>query len=449
MSIRTRFTLFFAGLMLALVAAVSCGVYFFERNSQRDLFEGLLLRKAETTAQVYVRKHERLEPTDALLLLTQQNQYEAIYNEANERVYTSRPRSGLIVTTRFLRRVRAAGQLYFSHGPAQGVALYYQDGAERFVFLVMAEDQFGREALSRLRLNLLITNVLGLAVVVALANLFAGRALRPVQNLSQEIQALSSHTLDQRLSTGNGRDELARLATQFNGLLARLADTVAQNRNFVWHASHELRTPLANLLGTLAISQAYDERPQDLRAALTSATEEVRRLISLTNDLLLLAELSQEKPAHDLVLLPVLLTEPLLDAVQVVQHRYPATTIELHLPDAVEDCQAHAHAELLALALVNLLDNACKYSPAGSPVRASLARSPDCCTYTVLDTGVGIAPDALPHIFEPFYRAEAVRAAVRGNGIGLSLVQRVAELHGGGVAAQSVVGEGTAFRLWL
>ncbi|MFC7668080.1 hypothetical protein ACFQT0_12315 [Hymenobacter humi] len=84
MTIRTRLTLFFAGLMLALVAAVSCGVYFFERSSQRGIFEGLLLRKAEATAKVYVRKHDRLEPTDAILLLTQENQYEAIYNDANQ-----------------------------------------------------------------------------------------------------------------------------------------------------------------------------------------------------------------------------------------------------------------------------------------------------------------------------------------------------------------------------
>ncbi|MCC3155300.1 ATP-binding protein [Hymenobacter sp. BT770] len=449
MSIRTRLTLFFAGLMLALVAAVSCGVYFFERNSQRNLFEGLLLRKAEATAKVYVRKHERLEPTDAILLLTQQNQYEAIYNEGNKLVYASRPNPELLITPRFLQRARAAGRVHLSQERAQGVALFYQDGRERFVVVVTAEDKFGQEALLRLRNNLFITNILGLALVVALANLFAGHALRPVQRLSREIQALSSRTLDQRLSTGNGRDELARLSAQFNALLARLADTVAQNRNFVWHASHELRTPLANLLGTLDISRAYDERPQELRATLTSATEEVRRLISLTNDLLLLAELSQEKPAHDLLLEPVLLTEPLLDAVQAVQRRYPATTIELHLPEAVEDCQARAHAELLTLALINLLDNACKYSPPGSPVLVSLAASPGGCTYTVRDTGVGIGPDALPHIFEPMYRAEAVRARFSGNGVGLSLVQRVAELHGGGITAKSVVGEGTEFKLWL
>jgi signal transduction histidine kinase len=159
--------------------------------------------------------------------------------------------------------------------------------------------------------------------------------------------------------------------------------------------------------------------------------------------------LSQEKPARDLPLEPVLLTEPLLDAVQAVQRRYPATTIVLHLPEAVEDCQARAHAELLTLALINLLDNACKYSPSGSPVLVSLAASPGGCTYTVRDTGVGIGPDALPHIFEPMYRAEAVRARFSGNGVGLSLVQRVAELHGGGIAAKSTVGEGTEFKLWL
>jgi len=319
---------------------------------------------------------------------------------------------------------------------------------ERFVVIVTAADRYGHDGLLRLRNNLLVSDLLGMVLVLLLANLFAGRALKPVQRLSREIQGLSSRTLSQRLGTGSGRDELARLAAQFNALLARLADTVAQNRSFAHHASHELRTPLANLLGTLDIARAYDERPQELRATLTSATEEVRRRLFLTNDLLL-AELSQEKPASDLPLVPVLLIEPLLDAVPAVRRRYPGTPIELRLPEAVEDCQARAPPELLTLALVNLLDNARKYSPAGSAVHASLTSGPRGCVCVVRDAGRGIAPEALPHIFEPLYRAEAARGHVPGNGVGLSLVQRVAELHGGGVAVKAGVGEGTEFRLWL
>ncbi|ALW86451.1 hypothetical protein AUC43_15975 [Hymenobacter sedentarius] len=114
----------------------------------------------------------------------------------------------------------------------------------------------------------------------------------------------------------------------------------------------------------------------------------------------------------------------------------------------MEDCQARAQAELLTLALINLLDDACKYSLAGSPVLVSLAASPGGGIYTVRDTGPGIGADALPHIFEPMYRAEAERTRFSGNGVGLSLVQRVAELHGG-VAAKSVVEEGTEFKFWL
>ncbi len=127
MTIRTRLTLFFAGLMLGLVVVVSCGVYFFECNSQRDIFAQRMLRKAEATALVYVRKHDRLEPTDAILLLTQQNQYEAIYNEANELAHASRANLSLIITSRFLVQVRTAGRLFFSHKVAQGVALYAND----------------------------------------------------------------------------------------------------------------------------------------------------------------------------------------------------------------------------------------------------------------------------------------------------------------------------------
>lgn len=449
MLIRTRLTLFFAGLMLGLLLLVSVGVYVFDLQSERNLFYRRLQRKAEATAEVYARKHRQLEETDAILLLTQEKQHEAIYDEANLLVYSGGSYAYYPVTARFLNQIRLEKKVEFAFGEKQGVGMFFQKGPDRFIIIVTAEDTFGKERLDTLKNNLLLVNIIGLGLVIALAWLFSGRALQPAQHLIDDIGQLSTDRLNERLPVGNGQDEMAKLSIQFNHLLSRLEKTVRQNRAFVTNASHELRTPLANLLGTLQVSLTYDQRPDKLRATLQSAIEEVQSIISLANSLLLLAELGIENQSLTLAFEDVLLTEPLLDAVQAIGKKHPLHSVDIDLPDDMDCCQASGHADLLTIALSNLLDNACKYSNVDQPVRVALRAMPDGAEYSIQDQGIGIPDEALPQVFTPLYRAENARQAQKGNGVGLALVQRIAHLHGGKVSVESALGEGTTFTFWL
>ncbi|MBO0936359.1 HAMP domain-containing protein [Fibrella sp. HMF5335] len=449
MSIRTRLTLYFAGLMLALLILVSTVVYFFDEQSQHTMFYSRLQRKAETTAEVYARKNRRLEETDAILLLTQEQQHEAIYDETNTLVYSSGRYAYYPVTAHFLSEIRQNRQVEFSAGNRLGVGVFFERGTDRFVVIVTAEDTFGRERLRALRNNLMLVNLPGLGLVIALAWLFSGRALKPVQHLINEIQQLSTDRLTERLPTGNGQDELAKLSIQFNQLLGRLERTVQQNQAFVTNASHELRTPLTNLLGTLQVSLSYDQRPDRLRATLQSAIEEVQSLISLANNLLLLAELSVEKQAATLTFEPVWPTEPLLDAVQTINRKYPQQPVTIDLPDEEDDRPLRAHADLLTVVLTNLLDNACKYSPTNHPVQVRLRTQSTSVEYVVQDEGIGIPADAIPHLFVSLYRADNARQTHKGNGVGLALVHRIIHLHGGRVQVESIEGKGTTVMVSL
>lgn len=449
MLIRTRLTLFFAGLMLGLLLLVSVGVYWFDQQSQEKLFYRRLQRKAEATAEVYERKHRQLEETDRILLLTQEKQHEAIYDEANLLVYSSGLYEYYPVTARFLNQIRTERVISFSFDDKQGVGLFFRKDDDQFIVIVTAEDTFGHERLATLTNNLLLVNVLGLGLVIALAWLFSGRSLQPAQHLIDDIRQLTHTNLHGRLPTGNGRDEMAKLSIQFNHLLNRLDESVRQNQTFVTNASHELRTPLANLLGTLQVSLTYDQYPDVLKATLQSAVEEAQDLISLTNDLLLLAELGAENQAPALSFDELMLTEPLLDAVQTVGRSYPQHTIDVTLPEDIECCQTPVHADLLTIALSNLIDNACKYSPADKPVRVALRVAQRGFEYLVHDRGIGIPSEAIPHLFTPLYRAPNARQTNKGNGVGLALVQRIAHLHGGNLSVESTPAGGTTITLWL
>ncbi|CCH03626.1 histidine kinase (plasmid) [Fibrella aestuarina BUZ 2] len=449
MLIRTRLTLYFAGLMAGLLLLVSAGVYLFERQSQQTLFYQRLQRKAEATAKVYQQKNRRLDKTDEILLLTQEKQHEAIFDETNTLVYSSGSYTYYPVSAQFLNQVRTERIVRFQTDNKLGVGMFFRGAYDRFTVIVTAEDTFGQAQLTLLLQNMGLVNVFGLLLVLGLAWLFSGRSLQPAQHLINDIRHLNIDRLSERLPTGNARDEIAQLSIQFNHLLSRLDKTVRQNRAFVTNASHELRTPLANLLGTLQVSLSHDQQPDNLRATLQSAIEEVQSLIRLANNLLLLAELGVENDASTLAFEDVLLTEPLLDAVQAVQRKYPDHTIDIVLPDDSECCQLTGNADLLTVALTNLLENACKYSPVIKPVQVRLQPVTDGSEYSVQDRGIGIPPDALPHLFTPLFRADNAHQTNAGHGVGLALVQRIAQLHGGRVSVRSELGTGTTFRLWL
>ncbi|WP_020603935.1 HAMP domain-containing sensor histidine kinase [Spirosoma spitsbergense] len=449
MLIRTRLTLFFAGLMLGLLVLLSVGIYVFDKQSQEKLFYQRLQRKAEATAEVYVRKHRRLEETDKILLLTQEKQHEAIYDEANQIIYSSGRYKYYPVTARFLNRIRTKREVTFSFEDKQGIGKFFQKGDDRLIIIVTAEDTFGHQRLEALKNNLLVVNILGAGLVIALAWLFSDRSLQPVQHLLDDIRQLSLVNLHGRLPTGNGRDEMASLSSQFNHLLDRLDETVRQNQTFVTNASHELRTPLANLLGTLQVSLTYDQQPDMIKATLQSSVEEVQALIRLTNDLLLLAELGVENQVQTLSFDDFLLVEPLLDAVQMVRRQYPQYPIEVTLPDDIDCCQVPIHADLMVIALSNLMDNACKYSAPDQPVKVALQSVEQGFEYTIQDYGIGIPAKALPHLFTPLFRAENARQVQKGNGVGLALVQRIVQLHGGTVKVELTAETGTTFLVWL
>jgi len=292
--------------------------------------------------------------------------------------------------------------------------------------------------LSRLRLILAAIVLAGIALAGFLGRLVADRALGPVRRLSQATDYVTrTRDLAPRLDV-RGRDELNRLAANFNAMLDALEGSMRAQRRLVADASHELRTPITSVRTNIEILRDRGAELDPARRAelLDRALAQVEELSALMTDLIELAR-GDDAPAD---LEPLRLDELVARAVERAERHAPGAEFVVELEPAMVD----GDAPRLARAVNNLLDNAVRWNAPGRPVEIALRGG----TLTVRDHGPGIDPADREHVFDRFYRGAAARPHP-GSGLGLAIVRQVAEAHGGDVAARAPEGGGTAMMLSL
>lgn len=296
---------------------------------------------------------------------------------------------------------------------------------------------------------LLVVGSLILACVAAVGSYFlTGRTLRAVEKVTQKARQIElSQDLSQRIPDPGTDDEVGHLVRTFNDMLARLEATFESQRRFVADSSHELRTPLTVIRSNLHLL-ARETDPAE-RTNLMSVTEgEVSRLNRMVNDLLYIAQM---QAGHDIkpVLRPVELDSLLLDL--FARARSLAALKNQRVTLLHEDVATTlGDRDQLQHLLLNLVDNAIKYTPEGGTISLGLWVDDRVARIEVTDTGSGIPEEELAHIFDRFFRTQAARDTVRsGSGLGLAIVKTIAEAHGGRIEVASRLGEGTTFRLLL
>ncbi|HEY7334421.1 MAG TPA: ATP-binding protein [Bryobacteraceae bacterium] len=289
--------------------------------------------------------------------------------------------------------------------------------------------------------------------LIALSSLlgwiWAGRALGPLNSVAQAAQNITGSNLSLRIPPRGAGDELDHLIVSFNRMTARLSQSFEQIRRFSTDVSHELRTPLTSIRGQLEVALFTAETPEQYREAMTNALEDVEQLSSIVRALLLLSQAESGQLA--LQKAPLDLGEVALDIVE--QFQIPAQENDLRLrADIAPGSVIPADRVQIERLISNLLSNAVKYTPPGGSVwvRVSPAESPAFAILEVEDSGVGIAAEDLPHIFDRFYRVRnAETNRISGLGLGLSFVSWIVEAHGGRMDVASAVGSGTRFRILL
>ena len=292
--------------------------------------------------------------------------------------------------------------------------------------------------------------VMGGAVLLLtfLVSLWLARHIaHPLQELTQVSEAMAAGDLGQQVTPG-GPDEIERLGNAFNRMAGRVREMLTRQQEFVAHAAHELRSPLTALRLRLEMIEQYGQTDPAMTASyLTQMQGEVEQLQRLIDHLLALAALDEDAlpPPAPTDLAPLLYS--LADTVSpLVQQAGLRLTVDVpsHLPPVL------VNLDPIRMAVYNLLDNAIKYTPAGGQVTLRAEAVEGHLAVSVVDTGGGIPSDALPHIFERFYRVDKARSRRQGGaGLGLSLVQRIAELYQGQVQVESQVGQGSVFTLSL
>ena len=288
---------------------------------------------------------------------------------------------------------------------------------------------------------LAFSSAAGVVVALAAGWLMAGQALRPVAALTETARAISrSRDLGRRVPGTRDTGELGQLTQTVNEMLASLEEAYEAQRRFVSDASHELRAPLTAIQGNLELlEQRAEATAAEREVAIREAAREARRLAQLVADLLALARadagvtLRRERVELDRLA---------LDALSSARHLASGQRLEVGV---LEPVVVAGDPDRLRQLLLVLLDNAIKYTPSEGAVTLGVRRSGAAqAELTVRDTGVGIPPEALPHVFERFYRADPARARdPGGTGLGLPIARWIAEQHGGEVSLESAPERGT------
>lgn len=305
-----------------------------------------------------------------------------------------------------------------------------------------------REMDNTLRLTaylLIASSVLVLLIAAVVGSRLAGSALRPIERITRTALEISRTRDLQRRLTASGQDEIGLLTSTFNEMLEQLEALFKNQERFVADVSHELRTPLTTIQGNIDLlkrDMAHDA--ETLREIIENIEGETSRMSRLASDLLLLA---QADAGVKLDLQPVEMDTLLLDVYRQARLMSNGQTIRLgHEDQAI----IIGDADRLRQLLLNLVENAIKYTPPQGEIRLSLYREPEWTRIVVQDSGIGIPKSDLPFIFERFYRVDKARSGSKpGTGLGLSIARWIAEAHGGQLTVESEEGQGSAFTLWL
>jgi heavy metal sensor kinase len=293
--------------------------------------------------------------------------------------------------------------------------------------------------------------LLGLPLVLLLAGaggwILATRALAPLRTVAAQAAGITGSSLHTRLDPGPATDELRVLVDSFNDLLSRLDQSFEVMQRFVADASHELRTPVSVIRGEADVALSLERSPGEYRDSLATILEESRRLTRLLEDLL---NLARADAGHvQLQTREFYLNELLAECCRAVRPLAAARDLRLEC-HAGTDFQYRGDEQLLRRLVLNLLDNAIRYTPAGGSVSAAIETGSSGVRILVADTGIGIPPDKAPRVFERFYRTDEGRSRAEGGfGLGLSIVRWIAEAHHGAVECASIPGAGSTFTVTL
>ena len=436
---RVRLLLLFSGLVAVILLITSLVTYISYASFRREEFYNRLEVKARTTARLLI---DVREIDYDMLKLIDQNTINKLYEEKvlvfdahNKLIYSSIDDHEIAYSPALLQQIRQQQQLEYTENQSEVLALHYNEKGQNIVVLASAYDKYGRRKLTNLIYTLLGAAGIGLLLTAVAAYYYVREVFRPVELLNDKITHINVSNLQEKLPIENRDDEISRLAQNFNFMLDRLSFAFETQKNFVQHASHELRTPLATLVSQLDAARKKTLTVTEHEQLLASLQEDLDRLTNITNALLLLSKYNKVQLSADAPLLRI--DELLFEAIEAVKRHALQATISVRFVEMPEDehlLWVPGHELMLRTGFINLIDNACKYSD-DQAVTILIHAQPDAVSVQFINTGKLLTTEEAANVFQPFFRGQNA-AGKRGFGLGLSIVRRILEAHGGSVDYQ-------------
>ncbi len=425
-------------------------VYFFsELNRQEEFVDRLrykIIWRAEFIFDAQVQEHQirriheqnkKLINEAQITVFDQQNR--VVFSDIGEPTYPDVR----------LESFKTSNFFTWEQGKELYMGLNYQFESKPFFLIGHAYDVTGFAHMERLK-NILITiYIVALFFIFFSSFLFARYILKPINYIIHQIKDVSEHNLSTRVSYSNAKDELSELIETFNNTFNRLEKSFNNQRHFVSIISHEFRTPLAAMIAELELAQQLNTNVDEYFNSIDRALLDAKEATVLSTALLDFARANYDSSQVNFE--EIRLDEILLEAKLVVleKNKDYRVSISFDANAAIdeEEILVSANAYLLKVAFANLIENACKYS-ADQHAQVMLSRNKTIAQVQVKDHGMGIDSKDIPHIFDLFYRV-AGTPSKEGHGIGLSIVQRIIEMHQGTVAVNSTLHVGTVFSVEL
>jgi heavy metal sensor kinase len=452
--VRTRLTLWYSGVLLAIMLVISAFSYFLLRRSLiHDVdVELLMVGQVIRDAGTGVAKRSEAE-LRAILGPAFHEIFFRVAGPGGREEVGSEALGGRQLPLSAEAQVRGRdGDLTFETVALAGgervrlltIPLTGEPPA-RFIQVGVAFEDIDRALIGYLE-TLGVMIPLGLGLAATGGALLARSALKPVEMMSRTARRITAEDLTRRLPLRGTQDELDYLAETLNAMFERLEEAFAHVQRFAADAAHELRTPLTALKGGIEVALRAERSPENYRHVLRSSLEEVDRVIRLAQNLLLLSRVRM----GGLSLGERVELEPLLiDALDVGTQLADGRGVTVRLGH-VEPLTVEGDSSTLQRALLNLVENAVKYTPESGKVELSVARDGDHAVVAVSDTGVGMDPADVDRIFEPFVRLDPARTRDTGGaGLGLSIVRSIVLAHRGTLFVQSAPRAGSTFSIRL
>jgi heavy metal sensor kinase len=455
-SVRARLTLWYAGVLALSLVAFALLIYYAAAAIFHERQDESLRSTAQTVASAYVEEFEEahsLTQAGQIVFaeLTFPNRYVQVSDSAGHPIASSKNLSGTVVTIprTTLDEARRQGSSLVSIDGLRVAAVPLSLNQELGFATVAEPLSVIDEGLSRLRRDFFA----GVPIVLLLASaggyFLARKSLAPIASMNDQTKRISAESLSARLEVRNPRDELGRLAVTINDLLSRLENSFEEQQRFIADASHELRTPLAVLRGETEVALDKTRTVEEYQQSLLLIKEESERLSRIVEDLFILARQPLDAPAA-LIKERVSLNEAVRDCARAAQVLAMRKGVKLNLQNNAASLALHGDEELIRRMILNLLDNAVKYTPEGGEISVGLFRQNGNAEIIVRDTGIGIPETDQRRVFDRFYRVDKARSrALGGAGLGLSIVSWIVEAHEGQIEIESAPDRGSTFRVQL